>query len=657
MPVPAASCTVVMVPRVCGIAGKVTNTSRVDRELVERMCAPLHHRGPDSTGIFVDEGVGLGIQRLAVIDLQTGDQPIFNEDRSLVVILNGEIYNYLELREELIRRGHTLATHGDTEVIVHLYEEYGDRCVDHLRGMFAFALWDTRQKRLLIGRDRVGKKPLFYAHTQDGFWFGSEAKALLADPMVSRVPNYRAIDRFLHYGFVPASESAFAGILRLPPGHTLVLLDGRVTLERYWKLSYKPGDLSGATDGEVEERIRQTLITATRLRMRSDVPLGAFLSGGVDSSAVVAAMARAGATSIETFSIGFDVAGFDETEHARAVARRYATNHHEHRVHASALEVLPRLVWHYGEPFADASAIPSFYLAEYARERVTVALNGDGGDESFAGYPRYVAASLAARMDGLPQRPFHAARLVLDHLPERVRGTRPLSRLQRLLLGLEQEPAERYASWVAYLPPEDRQALYEPAFASAVSESRWASVVTGPYTHSDGKGPLDRLLDADVQCYLVDDLLVKMDIATMAHSLEVRSPLLDQEFMALAAALPEHDKLSGRTTKRMLKRALAPWLPEEILSRPKMGFEVPLADWFRGELRELPREVLLDGRSRARGMFRPKGIEKLIDDHVSGLRDNSRKLWALVQLELWFRTWIDMAGETPALALSGRAAA
>src|SRR5436190_2043375 len=385
----------------CGIAGKVSVGGVVTPELVAGMCEVIRRRGSDSRGVFVDGGVGLSVQRLRVIDLETGDQPIFNEDRSVVVVLNGGSYNYLVLVEGLRGRGHSFSSRSDTEVIVHLYEDHGVDCVRFLRGMFAFALWDRRRGLLLLARDRVGKKPLFYAQRGGELWFGSEAKSILQDPVVERRPDLDAIDSFLHFQYVPDPLSAFAGLRKLPPAHTLVWSGGRAELGRYWKLSYRRGPV--ATREEAQELIREQLLEATRLRLRSDVPLGAFLSGGVDSSAVVAAMARQGGQ-VKTFSIGFDVAGFDETSYAREVAGLYGTDHHELRVQPAALEVIPRLVWHYGEPFADHSAIPSFYLAELTRRHVTVALNGDGGDENFAGYRRYLRSNTTERVAVLPRR-------------------------------------------------------------------------------------------------------------------------------------------------------------------------------------------------------------------------------------------------------------
>ena len=638
----------------CGIVGKVSVGGVVERDLVVGMCEVVRHRGPDSRGVFVDGGVGLGVQRLRVIDLETGDQPIFNEDRSVVVVLNGEIYNFVELAEGLRRRGHVLASRSDTEVIVHLYEEHGAGCVRFLRGMFAFALWDRRRQCLLLARDRVGKKPLFYAQRGGELWFGSEAKSILQDGAVARRPDLQAIDAFLHFQYVPDPLSAFEGLRKLPPAHTLLWRDGRSELSRYWKLSYRRGRV--ASRGEAQELIRERLLEATRIRMRSDVPLGAFLSGGVDSSAVVAAMARLASGQVKTFSIGFDVSAYDETAHAREVAALYGTDHHQLRVEPSALEVLPRLVWHYGEPFADHSAIPSFYLAQLTRGHVTVALNGDGGDENFAGYYRYLRRNRSERLAALPRPARLLLRTIAAAIGPNQHETSFRTRLDRVTRTAMQPFHARYATYAAFFNEYERGGLYTREFAAAVGEGVVAGVMRDPYLASDAEQELDRLLDTDLQTYLPGDLLVKMDIASMAHSLEVRSPLLDHELMELAASLPADWKIEGLTTKKIFKEALRPWLPKQILDRPKQGFGVPLAHWLRGQLRNLPEQILLDPTSLKRGWFREQTIRQIITDHHNGRRDNTNQIWALIQLELWLRTFIDNQPTTPTtIDAAGRA--
>ncbi len=615
------------------------------------MCALVEHRGPDARGTFVDGSAGLGIQRLAIIDLEAGNQPIFNERRSIVVVLNGEIYNYVELREELLQRGHTLATHSDTEVIVHLYEDHGADCVSFLRGMFAFAVWDRPRRRLLLARDRVGKKPLFYSQRGDTIWFASEPRAILADPEIPRDVNFGAVDSFLQLSYVPHPESAFAALRKLPPAHTLTWQDGRVETRRFWKLSYA-SSLAASSAAEREQMLRELLLEATRLRLRSDVPLGAFLSGGVDSSAIVAAMAMTAPGRVKTFSIGFDVEEFDETAYAREVAELFDTDHYELRVEPKAMEILPRLVWHYGEPFADHSAIPSFYLAALTRRHVTVALSGDGGDESFAGYRRYVAYRLMERLDHLPRPLWSIVAKLSGRLASGARIDGARARATRLTQAMAMRPVDRHRMWMSYLSRNELNQLYTPEFAASLDTSVATRALEQAYADSDADNELERLLDTDVNSYLPGQLLVKADIATMASSLEVRSPLLDHHLMEFAAALPCSDKVHALTTKRILKDALRPWLPDHILDRRKTGFGVPLASWFRGELRELPRDVLLDDRSTGRGIFRTEALTALIDEHLAGRRDNSNRLWSLIQLELWLQTYVDRTTVAEPLSLS-----
>jgi asparagine synthase (glutamine-hydrolysing) len=622
----------------CGIAGKVSSDG-VGRELIERMCAALEHRGPDSRGAFLDEQAGIGVQRLAIIDLETGDQPVFNEDRSVVVALNGEIYNYRELRSGLRERGHRFSTEGDTEVIAHLYEERGDDCVEVLRGMFAFALWDRRRRRLLLARDRIGKKPLFYARRNGSLVFASEVRAVLQDEDVPHDVSYDALDCYLQYQYVPAPLSAFAALRKLPPAHRLSWESGEVAIQRYWRLSF--GDGPRASAEELRQRILDRLLEATRLRLRSDVPVGAFLSGGVDSSAVVAAMARQTSQPVKTFSIGFDVPRYDETRYARQVARIYGTEHHELRVESRATDLIPRLAWHYGEPFADPSALPSFELARLARRHVTVALNGDGGDENFAGYPRYAQNTLAARLGRLPRFLTGVATHALDRLEQASSDDGWAHTLAPVVRTAKLPHWERYPLWFSCFTEEEKARLYTPDLWSQLPRRTAPTVIRDRYIASDGTTVTERLLDVDTQTYLPDDLLVKMDVATMAHSLEARSPLLDQEFMEMAASLPSNGKLSLRSTKRLFKEALRDWLPHEVIDRRKMGFSVPLAEWFRGELRDLPRDVLLDGRATGRGLFQAQEVARMIEAHQGSRGDYSNHIWALIQLEMWFRAYVD----------------
>lgn len=622
----------------CGIAGKVDRGAGVPAALVEQMCERQAHRGPDSRGIFSADGVGLGIQRLRVIDLETGDQPVYNEDRSVVVVLNGEIYNYRELRRELEGRGHTFSTHGDTEVIVHLYEEEGPDLVQRLSGMFAFALWDERRKHLLIARDRVGKKPLFYSERNGSLSFASELGALMADPSIPREVDPAAIDCYLAYGYVQAPRSIWSTVKKLPPAHTLVWENGSTRVERYWSLDYS--SKADAPLPELEEELRDRVSAAVRRRMIADVPLGALLSGGVDSAIVVSEMAAAAPGQVRTFSIGFEQEEYNELPLARLTAERFDTDHEEFRVEPDAIEIVPKLVRHYGEPFADSSAIPSFYLAELTRRKVTVALNGDGGDESFAGYLRYVANNLSGGLDLIPRplrRGAAAAAGSLLQLGD-ARGLRSYGR--RFLTSIGEDAPGRYADHVCIFNRSEREALLGEA-ALAATGTATADVIAGPWRNASGRSRLDALLETDVATYLPGDLLVKMDIASMAYSLEARSPLLDPELMQFAASLPARYKARLTQKKWILRRAYRGRIPDEVLDGRKRGFGVPLGAWFRNELRDFTREVLLDPVSLGRGLVREGPTRALLDQHDRGGADRSMQIWTLLMLELWHREFVD----------------
>lgn len=617
------------------------------------MCAAIEHRGPDSRGIFLDSEVGLGIQRLRVVDLVTGDQPIFNEDGSTVVVMNGEIYNFRELRRALIGRGHQFKTDGDTEVIVHLYEEQGVDCVRHLHGMFAFALWDRRRRRLLVARDRIGKKPLFYAVRDGGVTFSSELRSLLQAGGPPEEVDPRAVDAFLTFGYVPAPLSIFTGVRKLPPAHILVVEDGRATVERYWRLDYSR-KLEVGDPRELIEPIRQHLRAATQRRMIADVPLGAFLSGGIDSSAVVAAMAEASSAPVKTFSIGFETEAYDELQHARRVADLFGTDHHEFVVRPDAMEMVPKIVRQYGEPFADASAIPSFYLAELTRSEVTVALNGDGGDEAFGGYTRYVSNRLGARLDRLPR----SVRELLAAQAGRLGGgdlTSMGNKARRLLEGLPLGPAGRYERYMSWIDADLRAQLYSDDFAAHVRRETDPGVITGPWNQASGKDVLDVMLEVDVLSYLPGDLITKIDIATMAYALEARSPLLDHELMEFAASIPADLKVRGREKKWIFREALRGWIPDDILDRPKQGFSVPIGEWFRNDLRELVHEVLLDPHTLGRGYFRADTVTSMLARHDAGADSETKPLWALFVFELWQRESLDGSSARPALEATGAA--
>jgi asparagine synthase (glutamine-hydrolysing) len=634
----------------CGIAGIVHGDGRAaDPALVERMCAAIEHRGPDARGIHAEGPAGLGIQRLRVVDLEGGDQPIYNEDRSVAVVLNGEIYNFRELRRRLEAAGHRFRSDGDTEVIVHLYEEEGVECVRSLDGMFAFALWDEPRRRLLVARDRVGKKPLFYSLRAGALSFASELRALLEDEEVPRDLDEAALDCYLAYGYVPAPFSAFAAVRKLPPATRMVYEGGRVALERYWQLDYSR---KHAVDDprELHQPLLEQLQEATRRRLVADVPLGAFLSGGIDSSAVVAAMARETSEPVKTFSIGFGGGRFDELEHARAVAELFGTEHEELHVRPDAIEIAPKIARHYGEPFADSSAIPSFYLAEMTRRHVTVALNGDGGDESFAGYTRYAANALAGRLERIPAPMRRAAAALAGRVPESGEEQSARNRLRRLGGSLGLEGPARYERYVSLFDAGQRAWLYTDEHRAALGDGGVAAeAIAEPWREASGRDRLDVLLEVDVRTYLPGDLLTKIDIATMAHSLEARSPFLDPALMQFAASIPAPMKLRGMEKKVVLRDALRSWLPETILDRPKQGFSVPLADWLRGDLRDYSRDLLLDPAALSRSRFRPAALETLLSEHEAGT-EHAHRIWALMMLELWRTEVLEPRAATSAAA-------
>ena len=620
----------------CGIAGIADFERPVERELVAQMCDVINHRGPDSQGVHVEPGVGLGIQRLAIIDVAGGDQPIFSEDGAVAVVMNGEIYNHLELRERLERAGHRFATRADTEVLVHLYEEHGSEFVTHLRGMFAFAIWDRGRRRLLLGRDRVGKKPLFWARRGGRLWFGSELRAILRDPSLPRRIDPRAIESYLALQYVPHPLCVFQGIQKLPPACTLEVDTGGERLHRYWQLDYTAKH-DGIDEHEAADRVRDLIDEATRIRLMSEVPLGAFLSGGIDSSAVVASMAEHSAEPVKTFSIGFGDAAYDETRFARMVAERYATEHHEFHVTPEAISVMPTMARHYGEPFADPAAIPTFYLSELTSRHVTVALNGDGGDESFAGYARYGRGNTLAPLHRLPAPVRRAADVLASLVPEGPRERSPRTRVRRHAANLAREEWANYASSLTAFDPSQRQRVLRPDFAAELGGFRAEHVLRDPWLSVLADSPVDRMMAVAIETYLPGDLLPKVDVATMAYSLEGRSPFLDHVLMEFAAGLPSHMKMRGTEGKLIAKRALRGRVPDEILDRPKMGFGVPLERWFREELRDLPGERLLDPSALDRGYLERTALEELIGEHRSGRADHSWRLWALLALDSWHR--------------------
>jgi asparagine synthase (glutamine-hydrolysing) len=613
----------------------------VDAELLQRMCDAIRHRGPDEEGRYLKGRAGLAMRRLAIIDLAGGQQPIHNEDRSAWIVFNGEIYNYKELRARLEELGHEFYTDSDTEAILHAYEQYGADCPKHLRGMFAFAIWDEHKEELFLARDRVGKKPLLYAHVNNQLIFGSEFSALLLHPDIGREVLPEAIHHYLSFMCVPAPLTAYRQIKKLEPGHSLRFTRaGEIKLERYWQPDFTKK--TKLTEEEAGERAVELLREAVRVRLMSEVPLGAFLSGGIDSSTVVALMSEASSTPVKTFSIGFEEQDFSELHHARRIAEHVGADHHEFIVRPDALEVLPTLVEHYGEPYADSSAIPTYYVARETRRHVTVALNGDGGDECFAGYERYAAMRLAERYRRLPG-------LLRKNVIEQAVSLYPTSELRRsrmrdlkrFLNAAALPTVERYMRWVSVLDRGAKAELYADDFRRQLNGHDPAALLAPWFASVNGAGVVDAALMTDTMTYLPNDLLVKVDIATMAVSLEARSPFLDHHVIEFAASLPEKFKLRGLTTKYLLKRVLRKLLPAENLDRRKMGFGVPITHWLRGNLQGFLRETLLSERSLKRGLFKPAVVTRLVAEHTGRQKDHAHQLWTLLMLELWYQRFID----------------
>ena len=626
----------------CGIVGIVRNDSKpVDEALLSRMSNAIRHRGPDDDGFYVNGGVGLGMRRLSIIDIKSGHQPIHNQDRSAWIVFNGEIYNYLELREKLEKLGHRFYTNSDTEAIIHAYDQYGADCPKHLRGMFAFAIWDERTHELFLARDRVGKKPLLYALVNGQLIFGSEFTALLLHPDISREVNLEAIHYYLSFMCVPAPLTAFKAIKKLEPGHTLRWRNGEIKLDRYWQPDFS--HKLNISEEEAGERALEVLRDAVRVRLMSEVPLGAFLSGGIDSSAVVALMSEVSSEPIKTFSIGFEEQDYSELHHARRIAEHVGADHHEFIVQPDVLEILPTLVEHYGEPFASPSAIPTYYVARETRRHVTVALNGDGGDECFAGYERYAAMQIAERYRRLPAfLRERALEPLFNRLPASELRRGRVRDLKRFVRAASLPTAQRYLTWVSVLDTGAKNDLYTNEFRRQTIGHDPAALFAPLFAQANGAGLVDALLLTDTLTYLPNELLAKVDIATMAVSLEARSPFLDHHVIEFAASLPEKFKLRGMTTKYILKRVLKELLPSENIGRRKMGFGVPIGHWFRGEFQQLLRDRLLTEKSMSRGLFKPDGVRRMIEVHASGERDYGTPLYVLLMLELWYNRFIDV---------------
>jgi asparagine synthase (glutamine-hydrolysing) len=610
----------------CGIAGQVRlrDDVSVRPDAVHTVVRALAHRGPDGEGMYRDPHgrAVLGMRRLAIIDLATGDQPVFNEDRSVACVFNGEIYNFQSLRRELEAQGHVFRSQSDTEVIVHLYEEHGVHCLDRLQGMFAIAVWDERAGTLMLARDRLGEKPLYYAEVGGQLAFASELEALLRLPDVPRHVDLEALDLYLTQSYVPAPYSIYRHVRKLPAAHVLTVRDGRVTTTRYWQVTAGPP--WEASHDELVAALRTKLDRVVRARLISDVPLGCFLSGGTDSSAVVAFMVGASSKPVKTFSIGFRDARFNELEHARTVAQHFSTEHYEYVVEPEAVRVLPELARHFGEPYGDSSALPTWHLAKLTRQHVTVALNGDGGDELFGGYPWYLTA---ARLNRWAARTPGWLAAMAAHVPS------SSGRMRRLGRRLGMSSAERFASLRSFVDDDTRQGLYAPSLLRARGANAGRYLVD-PYEAATGE-ELARQQCTDLQTYLPEDLLVKVDRMTMAHSVEGRPPWLDHELVEFCVRIPAREKIRGAGTKLIFRDAIREFFPPGFLERPKMGFSIPVADWLRHELHgEVSRRVV-QGPLVERGWFQASGLRRMFDEHAHGVRDWSAQLWNLLMLAEW----------------------
>jgi asparagine synthase (glutamine-hydrolysing) len=616
----------------CGIFGKLFfEKIKIEEKDYKDCLDAISHRGPDDEGFYVDENIILGSKRLAIIDLSpAGHMPMTNEDGRFWIVFNGEIYNFLELRKDLEKR-HKFKSRTDSEVLLHLYEEKGVDCLKYLRGMFAFAIWDKKEKILFLARDRLGKKPLKYYFNEKFFIFASELKAILKDKEVKREIDWGAIDEYLTYQYVPHPKTGFKGIFKLEPAHyLLVTLDRKIKKERYWNLNYS--QKLNLSENEWIEAIEEKLRESVKIRLISDVPLGAHLSGGIDSSMIVAMMAQEMRGPVKTFSIGFREKEYDETKYARLVAKRYGTDHRELIVEPNAIEILPKLVYHYEEPYADSSALPTWYLCQMTKNYITVALNGDGGDENFAGYDRYNAVKLYLSLKFLPGKKILKK---TNEILYRLTQFRIFHKGTRFLSSFEEDFISFYVRLIGYFQKEQKEKLYHPDLKKLIGNSRETNFLREIFNKTMSEW-LDRILYLDINSYLPDDLLVKVDIASMAHSLEVRSPFLDHEFMELCAKIPLNLKMKGHDKKYIFKKIAQKYIPKECIFRSKTGFSVPLEFWFKNELLNFLKGRILSREFLSYG-FNKNFLEQLINEHQKGIRNHSYGLWALLILSEWLK--------------------
>ncbi|HMT06391.1 MAG TPA: asparagine synthase (glutamine-hydrolyzing) [Pyrinomonadaceae bacterium] len=635
----------------CGITGWINlkNSNTPDTEAVlHRMCETIVHRGPNSEGLWTDETVALGMRRLSIIDLHTGDQPVFSCDKSVVVMMNGELYNYREVRSELEARGHTFTTKSDTEILPHLYEEYGETMVDHLNGMYAFSLWDSRNKKLIIARDRFGEKPLYYGIFDGKLLWASEPKALLAHPAVKAELDLNALRYYLSYDYVPAPMSIYKGISKLPAAHMMVVENGEIRTRRYWDMSWSSsppyeGGVDAALGGRGgsslsrEGELRDLLSDAVRMRLVSDVPLGILLSGGIDSSTVASFAVKHASERVKTFSIGFEEDSFDESKYARIVAKHLDTEHYEEKLSATtAGDLIGKIGEWLDEPLSDGSLIPTYLLARFVRKHVTVALGGDGGDELFAGYPMYHAHNVTRKYRAIPS--FLRSGLIapiVNALPVSSDNMSFDYKAKRFVRAAELDLVERHHTWFGSFAASQHEQLLTPEVLDQTNSDIYRDS-RKMLENCDATTDIERMQYLDINYYLAEDILTKVDRAAMAVSLETRAPFLDPRIGQFAASLPLEQKLNGKSGKFILKNAIKDMLPHDILHRPKKGFGIPIAEWLRGRLRPLMEEMLAEKRLREQGLFEPKYVRRLIDEHIAGRASHHKELWTLLVFQLWF---------------------
>ena len=626
----------------CGIAGF---SGTPNPSLLEQMTEALFHRGPDDVGYYSDEGVNLGMRRLSVIDIEGGHQPVHNEDETVWLIFNGEIYNFKELRETLIQKGHRFYTNTDSEVIVHLYEEYKEDCVHHLRGMFAFALWDKTEQQLLIARDRLGIKPLYYAFSNGKLRFASEIKSLLKDRKIEKEIDPKSLLSFLTFLYIPSPRTIFKGISKLSPGHRMVLRKGKFAIDSYWDLSF-PSPSKPLSESEYCEMTRQILTESVSTHLVSDVPLGVFLSGGLDSSTIVALMSNLSSGPIKTFSIGFgeEAQSYNELEYARRIAKHFGTDHHEYTLQPDIIDILPKLVWHLDEPFADSSMIPTYLVSKAAREHVTVALTGIGGDEIFGGYPRYLGARLGVGYEKMPEWIRVTIARAVSLLPESTQSRNLSGWAKRFVRGGLLPDRERYLSWISFANEEVLRGLLTESLRQELETADIWAHHRFVYENNNAQDLMDKILYLDVKTYLADDLLMMGDKMSMANSLELRVPFCDHKLVEYAASVPSKIKYSGQNLKSLLKKSVKDLLPREIIQRKKQGFMVPVAQWFQKELKGFTLDLLSRENIRKRGFFEADYVHELLDQHFTGKQNLTDQIFALVTLEIWCRIYLDGRG-------------